>query len=102
MGQPVGVRDIYALEFKIFSNPLWVAFYVICVCIFMTHACLGWKKATPVLGIPKVHQDRVVTLGYIIICVIGLIYLSFPLYCTVVQPFPGKELDIQQIGHSER
>merc|ERR1711908_34935 len=67
--EPVGVRDIYALEFKIFSNPLWVAFYLVCVGIFMTHACLGWKKVTPVLGDPKGHQDRVVKLGYIIFIV---------------------------------
>merc|ERR1712190_48149 len=30
--EPVGVRDIYALEFKIFSNPAWVVFYLVCVC----------------------------------------------------------------------
>merc|ERR1739845_326952 len=46
---PVGVRDIYALEFQIFKNPLWCLFYMCCVLIFMTHACLGWKKCTPVL-----------------------------------------------------
>merc|ERR1719240_2479016 len=41
---PVGVRDIYALEFQIFKNPLWSLFYIFSVCVFMIHACLGWKK----------------------------------------------------------
>jgi len=98
---PVGVRDIYALEFKIFKNPAWSIFYVVCVLIFMTHACLGWKKVTPSLGIPKLHQDRVVKLGYIIFFVIGFIYLSFPLYVTLAEPFAGKELSIQEVGHHE-
>merc|ERR1712107_605919 len=99
--KPVGVRDIYALEFHIFSNPIWVAFYVISVFIFMTHACLGWKKVTPALGIPKIHQQRVVYLGYIIFIVIGLVYLSFPLYCVLNNPYPGTETEIQQASHSE-
>merc|ERR1719429_761521 len=40
----VGVRDIYALEFQIFKNPVWAYFYSFSVIIFITHACLGWKK----------------------------------------------------------
>merc|ERR1719166_729009 len=40
----VGVRDIYALEFQIFRNPIWSFFYVFSVCVFVTHGCLGWKK----------------------------------------------------------
>ena len=29
----------------------------------MVHACLGWKKVTPVLGIPRGHVARVEILG---------------------------------------
>ena len=29
----------------------------------MIHACLGWKKVTPVLGIPRGHIARVEILG---------------------------------------
>lgn len=29
----------------------------------MVHACLGWKKVTPVLGIPRGHIARVEILG---------------------------------------
>merc|ERR1712232_939957 len=68
---PVGVRDIYKLEFQIFNNMYWSGFYIFSVLIFMTHACLGWKKVVPVLGIPQGHVERVNTLGYIIFLVIG-------------------------------
>merc|ERR1712032_1312177 len=37
---PVPVRDIYKLEFKVFQNPIWCAFYMFCVTVFMIHACL--------------------------------------------------------------
>jgi len=42
---PVGVRDIYALEFQIFKNPMWSGFYIFAVCVFMAHYCWGWQKA---------------------------------------------------------
>merc|ERR1712054_42558 len=79
---PVPVRDIYKLEFDLFQSMPWCVFYWVCVCIFMTHACLGWSKVTgaPAMGIPKLHQERVKKLGYIIFATIGTIYLSFPLY----------------------
>ena len=44
-----------ALEFQIFKNPLWSFFYIFSVGVFMIHAYLGWKKVTPVLGIPRGH-----------------------------------------------
>ena len=30
----------------------------------MYHACIGWKKVTPVLGIPRGHIWRVELIGY--------------------------------------
>jgi predicted heme/steroid binding protein len=93
--EKVGVRDIYALEYQIFKNPLWGAFYVCAVIVFMTHACLGWKKVTPALGIPKGHHKKVEIYGYIIFAVLGLIYISFPIYCLLSNRFEGKETDIQ-------
>merc|ERR1712107_477995 len=93
--KPVGVRDIYALEFQIFQNPLWTAFYIFSVVIFMTHACFGWEKVTPALGIPKGHQDNVKKIGYAIMITIGLIYISFPVFVVLTDPFKGHEMSIQ-------
>jgi succinate dehydrogenase hydrophobic anchor subunit len=97
---PVGVRDIYALEYQIFSNPLWSLFYVFSVCVFMTHACLGWQKVTPVLGIPKGHIKKVEMIGYAIFAFMGLLYISFPLYVALVPPRAGLEQMIQL--HTDR
>merc|ERR1712107_845928 len=100
--KPVGVRDIYALEFQIFQNPLWTAFYIFSVVIFMTHACFGWEKVTPALGIPKLHQDNVKKIGYAIMITIGLIYISFPVFVVFTDPFKGMEQKIQLAGGSDR
>eukprot|EP00413_Alexandrium_margalefii_P011781 CAMPEP_0204529988 /NCGR_PEP_ID=MMETSP0661-20131031/10366_1 /ASSEMBLY_ACC=CAM_ASM_000606 /TAXON_ID=109239 /ORGANISM="Alexandrium margalefi, Strain AMGDE01CS-322" /LENGTH=1076 /DNA_ID=CAMNT_0051536043 /DNA_START=60 /DNA_END=3290 /DNA_ORIENTATION=- len=90
----VGVRDIYALEFQIFKNPIWSFFYVFSVLIFMTHAVLGWQKVTPVL-VPKRYVSKAALMGYCIIIVIGLVYLSFPLYVTLAPAFAGYEQKLQ-------
>jgi len=91
----VGVRDIYALEFQIFKNPLWCFFYAFCVIMFMTHGCLGWKKVTPVL-VAKRYISKVELMGYAIIIVLGLIYLSFPLYVSLEPSFGGYETSLQE------
>merc|ERR1712029_909035 len=89
-GEKVGVRDIYALEFQIFRNPVWAYFYTFSVLIFLTHACLGWKKVTPVL-VPKRYVSKAEHIGFALIIVVGLIYLSFPLYVTLASRYPGDE-----------
>merc|ERR1719188_1075980 len=91
----VGVRDIYALEFQIFRNPIWCFFYAFSVIIFMTHGCLGWKKVTPVL-VPKRYVSKVEQMGYAIFIVLGLVYLSFPLYVTLEPAFGGYEAPLQE------
>merc|ERR1712048_1369970 len=69
-----------------------------CVIIFMVHACLGWKKVVPVLGIPKLHVTNVERYGYAIFFVIGFIYISFPLFVMFSPPFAGHEVDLQYKG----
>ena len=83
-----------ALEFQIFKNPLWSMFYIFSVGVFMVHACLGWKKVTPVLGIPRGHIARVEILGYAIMIIMGLVYISFPLYVMATKPFSGHQLRV--------
>jgi len=90
----VPVRDIYALEFQIFRNPVWAWFYTWAVVVFMTHACLGWKKVTPVL-VPKRHVQKSEHIGFALIIVVGLIYLSFPLYVQFSGGFAGYETSLQ-------
>merc|ERR1711953_1526788 len=91
---PVPVRDIYALEFQLFQNGVWSAFYILSVFIFMVHAMLGWKKVTPVLGIPSGHVKKVEIYGYLIFLTLGVIYMSFPAWCILTVPDAGEQQDI--------
>ena len=86
----VPVRDIFLNEYKVLKNPVWCGFYIMAVVIFMTHACVGWRKLTlaPSFGIPKKHQCCVKFYGYLIFWVIGLIYISLPVF-VLIQPKNG-------------
>jgi len=92
--EAVPVRDIYKLEYQVFSSSAWSAFYITSVVIFMIHACLGWKKVTPALGIPKLHIPRVEKIGYVIFLVIGACYISFPVFCMLTTPSTAAANDI--------
>merc|ERR1712194_121506 len=76
------VRDIYRLEFEVFQNPQWCAFYLAAVLIFACHMALGWAKVVPAaaMGIPKGHHQKATYIGYAIPFVIAAIYASFPIY----------------------
>merc|ERR1712151_202850 len=91
---PVPVRDIYALEFQLFQSAAWSAFYILSVFIFMVHAMLGWKKVTPVLGIPSGHVKKVEIYGHLIFLTLGAIYMSFPAWCMLTVPDAGEQQDI--------
>jgi len=98
----VPVRDIYKLEYQIFNggdgvakSNFWAYFYIFSVLVFVTHGCMGWQKVTPVLVIPKLHIPKVEKAGYAIFLVLGAIYISFPVYCMMTQPFAGIEAALQ-------
>jgi len=89
--EPVPVRDIYKLEFDIFKNPVWVAYYMFSVLIFVTHGFLGWAKAVPApaFGIPRKYHSKAILMGYCFFGFVGLCYLSFPVYTHLVAPSKG-------------
>jgi hypothetical protein len=89
--QPVPVRDIYKLEFERFLMTvdagdghtkiyLWSVVYIVSTCVFLVHASLGWDKVTPALGIPLLHQRRVIWIGRAIFVTLAFIYISFPVF----------------------
>jgi cytochrome b involved in lipid metabolism len=100
---PVGVRDIYKLEYDVFKSSVedggqptfWFYFYIFSVCVFVTHACLGWANVIGVLGVPAQHKTVVRKIGYGIFLVMGLIYISFPLYVAFTDAFAGHEVALQ-------
>jgi hypothetical protein len=92
VGDSIGGDSIQLPCFKI--QNFWAGFYIFSVFIFMIHACLGWAKVVPALGIPKGHHTRVNRIGYIIFLTLGLIYLSFPAYVmSTPKRFCGWEAD---------
>merc|ERR1719262_1510296 len=78
----IPVRDIYRMEFEVFSSLGWCLFYLSAVTIFSTHMCLGWQKVVPApaLEIPKRHHAKAVHIGYVMTAFIAFIYLTFPIY----------------------
>merc|ERR1712060_758475 len=96
MGDPgckkVQVRDIYRMEFEVFSSLGWCLFYLSAVVMFATHMCLGWRKCVgaPKLGIPVRFQNKAAHVGYAMTAFISLVYASFPLYTHLFEPSPGR------------
>merc|ERR1712113_203857 len=78
----VPVRDIYRMEFEVFSSLGWCLFYLSAVAIFSTHMCLGWQKVVPApaLEIPKRYHSKAIHIGYVMTAFIALVYASFPIY----------------------
>merc|ERR1712173_83504 len=93
-----GLMLLTFMTIQLFQFRIWSGFYIFCVVIFMVHACLGWKKVVPVLGIPKLHVTNVEKFGYAIFFAIGFIYISFPLFVMFSPPFAGHEKDLQYVG----
>jgi hypothetical protein len=87
----VEVRDIYRLEFEIFSSLGWCLFYISAVVIFSTHTCLGWQKCVTAasLEIPKRYQNKAAHIGYVMTFFVALIYVSFPVYTHIFSMKPA-------------
>merc|ERR1711972_565809 len=87
----VPVRDLYRMEFEVFSSLGWCLFYISAVAIFSTHMCLGWQKVVPApaLEIPKRFHSKAIHIGYVMTAFIALIYVSFPLYTHTFPMSPG-------------
>lgn len=79
----VEAKDLYGLAFNVFSSLGWTLFYVACVAVLVLHLWLGWQKVvfSPEMEIPTIHQNKAVQLGKIASVVIGLIFISVPVYC---------------------
>jgi succinate dehydrogenase / fumarate reductase cytochrome b subunit len=66
------VRDLARLEFEVFSQPLWVAFYVICTLLVALHLRHGISSGFQSLGLDHpVYTRRLTTWGVVLALVIG-------------------------------
>ncbi|CAE8636831.1 unnamed protein product [Polarella glacialis] len=76
--QPVRVRNLYALQYKIFSDPRW--FYVLSTLALVAHLCVGWSSAVTKLGIPRMFVPRAERVGRAVFGLLGMMFISVPLY----------------------
>ena len=73
-------RDLYRLVAEIFQNPLWTAFYAVCMTVVGFHLWHGFSSAFESLGLdhPKL-TPKVLKAGKALALVLGLGFLSIPL-----------------------
>jgi len=87
-GELVKVRDIYSHEVVLFKNIDNVLLYTVCITLFVTHMCLGWKKLIPAdaMQIPRDHQKTVIYMGWVAAMAVAGMYLSVPWYVYFAEP----------------
>jgi succinate dehydrogenase / fumarate reductase cytochrome b subunit len=67
-----GARDLYRLVIEVFSQPLYVAFYVVCMVLVGLHVRHGFSSAFQSLGTEHPdHASRLVLAGKVLAIVIG-------------------------------
>ena len=64
------IRDLYRTEIEVFSQPLWVVFYVFCTLVVALHLRHGISSAFQSLGIDHPAYTRRLTLVGIVLAVI--------------------------------
>jgi succinate dehydrogenase / fumarate reductase, cytochrome b subunit len=78
------VRDLYRLELEIFSNPLTVGFYVLCMVIVGFHLWHGVSSAFQSLGVDHpTHTPRIRAAGWIMAVVIAGGFVTIALWVHV-------------------
>jgi succinate dehydrogenase / fumarate reductase, cytochrome b subunit len=80
IGEPP-IRDLYRTEVEIFSSPLWVAVYVVCMVLVGFHLRHGIASAFQSVGADHpVYTNRIVVLGTLIAVLIGGGFAVIPLW----------------------
>ncbi|KAF4688206.1 hypothetical protein FOZ60_003010 [Perkinsus olseni] len=91
--QLVHFKDLYRMEFDLFSNPFWVCYYLVGILFFISHAREGLKKVVnshPV--VPRAYKSAACLVGQALVILVGLCYLSFPIYGYFGEPGPPSSL----------
>lgn len=80
-----GVRDLYRLQLEVFSNPVYVGFYMLCMLIIGFHLWHGVSSAAQSLGVdhPK-YTPRILWVGRVLAVLIAGGFFILPLYTYLV------------------
>jgi succinate dehydrogenase / fumarate reductase cytochrome b subunit len=75
------IRDLYRTEVDVFSSPVWVAVYVVCMVLIGFHLRHGISSAFQSLGADHpVYTKRLVVLGTVLAILIGGGFAAIPLW----------------------
>lgn len=72
------IRDLYRTEVEVFSNPLWVAIYVVWMAFIFLHLRHGVSSAFQSLGASENFGKRMLRVGLVIAAVMGVGFAIIP------------------------
>jgi succinate dehydrogenase / fumarate reductase, cytochrome b subunit len=80
-----GIRDLYRLQLAVFSNPAYVAFYLVAMTVIVFHLWHGVSSALQSFGISSpTWTPRLMLMGRGLAVVLGLGFALLPVYTFVV------------------
>lgn len=78
---PAGIRDLYRLQLAVFSNPLYVGYYLISMGVVFFHLWHGISSAAQSFGIDSpVWTPRILRAGKLLAVVLGIGFAALPVY----------------------
>ncbi len=78
---PDGIRDIYRLQVEVFSQPLYVVFYLAAMAIIFSHLWHGLSSAAQSLGVAHTTwTPRVLMAGRLVSAVIAGGFIVIPIF----------------------
>jgi succinate dehydrogenase / fumarate reductase cytochrome b subunit len=80
IGDPA-IRDLYRTEAEVFTSPIWVAVYVVCMVVIGFHLRHGISSACQSLGVDHpVYTKRLVALGTVTAILITAGFVIIPVW----------------------
>jgi succinate dehydrogenase / fumarate reductase, cytochrome b subunit len=80
IGNPA-IRDLYRTEVEVFSSPLWVAVYVVCMILIGFHLRHGISSAFQSIGADHpVYTKRLIVVGTVLAIAIGGGFAIIPIW----------------------
>jgi succinate dehydrogenase / fumarate reductase cytochrome b subunit len=82
---PDGIRDLYRLQVQVFSNPAYVAFYLVAMAVIFFHLWHGLSSAAQSLGVDHpTWTPRILVLGRVLTAAIAGGFFMLPIATFVV------------------
>ncbi|MBY0495435.1 MAG: succinate dehydrogenase cytochrome b subunit [Cyanobacteria bacterium] len=90
-----GIRDLYRLQLTVFSNPGYVAFYVVAMGVIVFHLWHGASSAAQSFGVNSpTWSPRLLWIGRGLAVIIGLGFAILPIYTFLLNTPPRGVISI--------